>query len=197
MNLNEKNILERRIRIPQIFYSELTGEQLRQCIHCEKNLKNAHYLIEKAVRKYTSFQTTDTVFEYAICMECQQILQRSFSAESLKNIQSYFEARVDFDKRRIELQKRPKAGFEEWISNCLVFNTPIEECQEFQLVCECVGSELILRDMPYMISGMASDEILGLLSNATLDEMNRFRDRFLGPSPELKDLLKDRPFVLL
>jgi len=197
MNSDKNNRFQKRIPIPRLFYSELTGERLDHCIHCGKNLENAHYLIEKAVRKYNSFQVTDTVFEYAICVECQKILHQSFSAESLNNIQNYFQENVNFEDRRKYLQKKEKIRFKDWIAKCLVKATPIEDCQEFQLVCECVGNKMILGDMPYMISSAVSDEIMNLLSNATLDEMNRFRDRFLGPSPEIRELLKDRPFVLL
>ena len=197
MDTNDSNLFHKRIPIPHIFYSDLTRELLNRCIHCEKNLKGAHYLIEKSIRKYMTFQTTDTVFEYAICVECQKIMQQSFSSESKENIKKYFKEKVNFENRRKHLWGKIDTNFEDWISNCLVLDTPIEECQEFQLVCECVDKNLILGDMPYMISGKVSDEIMNLLSNATLDEMNRFRDRFLGPSPEIRELLKDRPFVLL
>jgi hypothetical protein len=47
-----------------------------------------------------------------------------------------------------------------------------------------------------MLSHEASNEIVELLSPATLDEYNRFVDDFFGLPPEFKKALKDSPVLM-
>jgi hypothetical protein len=41
------------------------------------------------------------------------------------------------------------------------------------------------------------EEMAELLSDKTIDEMNGFREQFLGPSPEIEELLYGKKLILL
>ena len=51
--------------------------------------------------------------------------------------------------------------------------------------------------MPFIIGDEAMEEMQGLLSQKTQDELDRFVDDNFGLPPELKELLKDKPLVLV
>jgi hypothetical protein len=187
------------IAIPGQFYSDATGKPFRNCIRCEKNLlmPGTHYLIEKAIRAYSEFETTDTVYEYAVCVSCYIEMRKELSQKSMQNLDTYFKDQADLIRRRDELLKEGSGYFDEWISECIIKHTPLSECSEYQLVCECTGDQLILSQMPYMVSGEAMDEMMDLLSDQTLDFLNGFRDRFLGPPQEVRDILRPSRVILL
>ena len=67
--------------IPSIFYSSETGAPIEQCLLCERELKDCTYLIEKAYSNYPELNTSDLIWEYAICQECTESLK---SEEVLK-----------------------------------------------------------------------------------------------------------------
>ena len=190
---------EHEIKIPKIFHSDLTGQPFQTCIHCNHPLLSGHehYVIEKAVKRYPNLDTTDTIFEYAICMNCHAEMMRSVSIKSMTNIQTYFKDHVNFEQRTKELIQGEQFDLNDWIGTCLIESTPIKTCQEYQLYCECRGDKMVFNLMPYMISGPVLDEIMDLLSDQTLDFLDGFKDNVLGPSPEFEELLNPRRVLLL
>lgn len=187
------------IEIPDTFYSQASQKMFSHCIECNKYLleDGVQYLIEKAIKRYPKFESDDTVFEYAICMDCHDEMRKSFSEISLKRIEQYFNNNVDWVERRMKLLHQKEPHLQDWLSNCLVKNTAAEELTEYQIACHCNGKDMLFSFLPYLISGAAMDEIADLLSNKTLDAINGFRDRFIKYPPELQDLLTGRPVMLL
>ena len=78
------------MKIPEIFHSTGTGKPFSHCVSCNKELLNSDnpYIIEKAIRQYLEYKTTDTIFEYAMCMDCYMKIDQSLSDESKHNLEN-------------------------------------------------------------------------------------------------------------
>ncbi|MEJ2055771.1 MAG: hypothetical protein P8X42_17790 [Calditrichaceae bacterium] len=187
------------LKIPKIFYSDAKGKPFEKCIDCDRELlkNNTEYIIEKALKKYVDYDADDTIFEYAICLDCAEKLFQSFSKTSRQAIENYFEENVDIEARLIEAGRKDNFHINDFINKCMIKGSPIENLQEYQLVCYCKGDKISMIRPPYMVCGEASDEVMQLLSNATIDILNGFTDDFLGIPPEFRDLLKDKPALVL
>ncbi len=190
------------VDIPQEFYSVETNAPFMKCLNCECNLldNETQYIIEKAIKQYKGYSTTDTIFEYAICLKCHDTFMKVYSQESLSKIQNYFLENADFNINRYHLIKKLDDGiFEinEWLAYCVIKGTPIKEMTEYQIGAQCVGNKIAVHDMPFLIGNEAMDEIMQLLSNKTIGEMNGFIDEFFGLPPDLKKLLKDTGVLIL
>jgi len=199
--MNEKNNQDtiRSARIDPLFYESTTGKPFNRCISCDRNLlgKGVSYMIEKAVKQYKDFSTTDTIFEYALCMDCYEEIAQGMSETSKKRISEYYETHVDFEKRRHQLIKKPELVPDEWLETCLITGTRREQLSEYQIMCQCLGDQILYYNLPILIGESAMDEMIQLLSNKTLGEMGKFKDKFLGVPPELKDLFDDRKILIL
>ena len=183
------------IKIPQIFHSDGTGKPFDHCIDCGCNLLDGKvtYLIEKAVKQFPKYNTKDTIFEYAICINCSLKLYASFSKESRIAMDNYFGEHSDEFKEHIEKLDIDTFDVNDFISTCVMKGTSIKELNEYQIICQCRGDNLVLSYPPYMVSGAAIDEVANLLSNKTIDTLGGFMDDNLGLPPEIKDILKEQP----
>ena len=173
------------LKIPKLFYSDASGQPFDKCIDCNKNLLKGsqEYIIEKAFKKYVDYN-------------CAEKLFMSYSESSRKAIENYFEDHVNIESQLSKLAGNDDFVLESHINKCMIKGLAIEDLQEYQMVSFCRGDRLSLIRPPYMISGEAADEVMQLLSNATIDILNRFTDEFLGLPPEFKDLLKDKPMLV-
>ncbi len=162
--------------IPQILYSENTGEPIKRCVKCERNLmKDTFYIIEKAFRQDLKTKKLEGIFEYALCDECHEKMGKSFSKESLERIKMYFDLYVDMQKRDKELyEKNETIHFEDWIAECIISKKPISELAEFQIAAWCFNDKVIYGGLPMAISFKAADEIQEVLSQQTKDELDDF-----------------------
>ena len=185
--------------IPEEFLSYETGEPFKSCKVCDRDLTDpsTHYIIEKAIRRYPGYEAYDVVFEYAICYDCAEGFRKELSVQSLNKIEQYFINHVDVNQHASRLQSDEPYQPDQFTSNCLVKGLNKNEIEEYQIYGECRGNKLVYGNMPYMISGPAMDEIAQLLSNQTLDELDGFAGKHLGPSPELENLFRGRKLVLL
>ena len=186
------------LSIPRVFYSEATGKLFDKCIDCKKDLLEGtqEYIIEKAFKKYIGYQADDTIFEYALCLDCAEKLFLSFSEASRKAIENYFKDHSNIESRLIEMAANEDFDVNAHLNKCLIKGLPVEEMQEYQMVCYCRGSNISMIRPPYLISGEAADEVMQLLSNSTIDVLGGFTDEFLGLPPEFRDLLKDKPMLV-
>ena len=189
------------VDIPKIFYSDATGKPLSTCLNCSCYLlDNTEYVIEKAVKRYPDYDTTDTIFEYALCLKCHGTFMNVYSQESLSKIQAYFLENAYFSPKRHHLIEKLEDGvfnIKEWVSHCIIKGTPVSEMTEYQIGVQCVGNKMAVLDTPFLIGNEAMDEIMQLLSNKTIGEMNGFIDEFFGLPPDLKKLLKDSGVLIL
>jgi len=184
--------------MPEPFRSSETGEPFERCIRCGRSLfrDGAPYLVEKAVRRVPAYDATEVIFEYAMCFGCSEALWKLFSEESLRNIDAWFAAAVDFEERARRLAEMPP-DVSAWLAQCMVKGTPVSEMTEYQIAGVCMGDRLILSHLPCLIGGKAMEEMSACLSAATKDELDGFADEFLGIPPELRSLFKDTNVFLL
>ena len=153
------------------------------------------YVIEKAYRRYPGYELNDTVFEYAMCLDCLIQLQSQMSESSLQRIESYFNSKVDFNARFFEPPENVDVPSR--LSNCMITGTPVKELSEYQIFGLFRYDSMLLGPFPYMIGGAAMDEIAALLSNKTLGEIDGFMDEHFGLPPELRKLFLDNPVMLI
>lgn len=181
------------------FHSYDTGEPFDRCIMCNQYLLNegTFYIIEKATRRYPALDTESIVFEYAMCMDCLHKMRSELSEESKSNIENYFRENVSFQSRYDDLSSREKLDINDWLSECIVKRTRMEDETEYVICAQCEGNGMIYGYFPYMVGGAAMDEVSELLSKKTRDVMDDFIDKHLGGPPELKELFKSNKKLLL
>jgi len=199
MDKEKTKTVNEYIKIPSMFYSTDTDKPFTNCVSCDKLLLHpkSPYVIEKAIKQYPEYNTTDVIFEYAMCMECYQNINESLSIESKTNIEQYFSENVDLGERRTSLLKNEELSINDWTSNCIIKGTPIAELTEYQIACQCDGEYLLFTHMPFIIGNIALDEMMQLLSNQTIGEIGGFYDKFFSPDPDIKKLFDEPKFVLL
>lgn len=183
--------------IPEIFYSSETGAPIKHCKVCNKYLLDgAEYVIEKSMVHYPGMNTTDLVWEFAICTSCMETVMNEYSKESQEKMQHFFLENMDFEYHRA-LLKAENFDISSWLGKCIITGKPIEECSQYQISAQCSGDLMVFSHAPLMISGEATDQIVQLLSNQTLGAMNDFRDQYFPPPEDLSPLLRDKDFVLI
>ncbi|WP_370088389.1 hypothetical protein [Ekhidna sp.] len=180
--------------IPREFYSFETNAPFERCIECEKYLLDdeTEYIIEKAVKNYEGYSAKDTVFDYAICMDCAERMRKEISQESWKSMMQYFQENIDVQSR-LEMQFQSP---EEGLKNCMIKKTGVNDCREYQIYAHCKGRKVNMENPPYMISGEVMEELLPLLSDKTIDEMNGFLKKHFSPDPSLMEPVPPRLVLL-
>jgi hypothetical protein len=175
--------------IPPIFWSDLLHAPFNKCIQCSRNLlePGVIYLIEKALKGFNSSRPLQTVFEYAICIACAESMRMTLSVESRANIEEFYRKNIDFKVRKERLIDKPK---EEWLKECLIKKTALDENGECQIYGLCNGKYFNYQDFPYMISAKALDEVVDLISAKTMDELEDFKNNLTSGPPELRELFE-------
>ncbi|MEL6538203.1 MAG: hypothetical protein AAFQ98_22480 [Bacteroidota bacterium] len=181
--------------IPKLFHTFDAGAPFKECQVCNRDLigYDKPYIIEKAIRRYPKFGTEDVVFEYAICMDCAEEQRQQMSTESMFRMEAYWTERFNPAEH---LQHSDSVPLEYLMDRCALTGERRSQMEEYQIAALCQGSSLVPGQPPYIVGGVAMEEIMDLMSNETMDQWNRFRDDFLGPSPEISDLLKGRPVLI-
>ncbi len=175
MKYNHEDLVD----IPKSLFSHIEDKPFSTCLECNKYLLDGEteYLIERICRNYPDFGAKETIFDYAICMDCALKLHSEMSKESQKTLQKYFLENIDLAR------PKNKVSINETTSECLVSGTPLNECKEYQICAHCIGDKVYMGNPPYMLSSGVLEEIMNLLSNKTQDIMNGFYDRHRTPTP--------------
>lgn len=174
--------------IHHAFFNSETKQPFVSCLMCHRDLGKTQYVIEKAFKKHHSHNITEVIFEYAMCIECATKMHMELSEESRGRIEAYMNARP--------MGERKFTSVEDAIGRCAIKNSPVDDCIEYSIYCLCIGSEMIVGDLPHAISGEAQDEIMGLLSAKSLDILDDFiGNHFSGP-PEIREILRRRPVLI-
>ncbi|GAB5522404.1 MAG: hypothetical protein Roseis2KO_02760 [Roseivirga sp.] len=178
--------------IPDIFLNSDTKVPLSHCIQCDYDLMQGDrfYMIEKVFKRYLPLDSTQVLFEYAVCSECYEKMRGALSKESMQNLSAYMMGNTDFQAMQARMQAHPEEP-EKWLSHCMIKGMPKEELTEFQMGACFKGDRLVTNFMPpFMIGNVAMEEMNELLSKETKDEMDGFMDENFGIPPELrKDLV--------
>ncbi|MCE2504462.1 MAG: hypothetical protein J4G05_10460 [Chlorobi bacterium] len=192
--MSDTHLFSPWVPLPGVFGSHETGEPFERCIECDCFLlePGTEYIVEKAFRCYRDFSISDTVFEYAMCMECAEEMTNSLSRESLGRLENYFSQNVNLRERLSWATQDRPSDPGQWLSSCAIKGTSVEDLSEYQIVGHCTGDQLVLSIFPYLIGGEALDEVGVLLSNKTLDILDDFGGRHFGLPPEFSDLPRTR-----
>jgi hypothetical protein len=190
--------------IPKDFFNSETGAPFSNCLVCECDLKqqNQPYSIERAIRHYPEIELKSVVFEYAMCAKCMAQMEKELSEETRMAIMQYFAENFNYSNRPTwqpndEDDDEPIAfNISDWISNCSIKAVSRTELYEYTLCARCIGDKIIPEIAPYMISGLAQDELIELFSNKSLGFLDDFTDRHFSGPPELKELFKGRPILV-
>jgi len=190
------------IDIPDVFFSSESHAPIDHCISCGRYLleNDVLYFVEKAIKRFPKYQSEQVIFEYAICRECHEAMSATYSQESTQALQSYFEQNTDFSKRLHLMQNLAEDGMfevKDWIANCIIKGTPVENLHEYQIACQCSGERMTVGGAPFLISHAAMDEMMMLLSDKTIDQLGGYMDQFFGLPPELRKLLADSGAFIL
>ncbi len=197
----------RFLPVPKEFWSFEKESPFRRCTVCnldllkvadrfEKSRKNnegfielnpdEQYQIEKA------YKNGEVIFEYAICNDCSKQLSAEFSRQSVKLITNFVEEHVDLPRRRQQLfaqcgNDEPTASL--WLSRCFITGKPVSECKEYHILAGCHGEQLLLCDLPFLISSEAMEIFESRLSKKTRGSLDGFVEKFLGLPPAVKHSL--------
>lgn len=178
--------------IPDEFYSDLDKKPFCNCTFCGQDLTSeVSYIVEKSIKINPNNHTKNTVFEYAICLDCNKRKMEAMSVESIQNIQNYMAS--NFVMEEWSEHTNPSNPFEK----CLVTGTPIAELDEYNIVGQFIGDKMVLGQFPVLISPSIGEEIQELLSQETKDEFDDFMDTITNVPPELKALFKTKRPVLV
>ncbi len=190
---------EFKIDIPKRFYSDTTEKPFINCNVCEAELLSSDipYVIEKAVKNYEGHNFSSTIYELAICIKCHTKMQQSMSKESVKNIQTYHADAMASKGNQPIMIDMSSFDLNDWLSKCFFSGNEISGMKEYQIVGQFRGNKLILNTPPIVIGETIMAEMAGLLSDKTTEEMNGFRDKFLGPSPELEELIYGKKLIFV
>jgi hypothetical protein len=187
------------IDIPEHFYSDGEGAPFEKCVVCGKDLlkEGTRYVIEKAIKNYKGTDVTSTVYEYAMCMDCYMEMQKNMSEESLNNLQKYYESFVEKRGSNVMMINLDTFNLDTWLSKCFFTDEPVKEMDEYQIMGQFNGNKLVLNTPPMAIGQTVAEEMSELLSAKTKGEMDRFREQFLGPPPEIKELFFGKKLLLI
>lgn len=185
--------------IPERFFSDVTDKPFESCNVCNKSLlqSNEPYVIEKAMKNYEGHDFSSTIYEFAICQKCHMNMQKSMSEESLANLQNYYSSIMAEKGNQPIMIDLNNFNLDTWLSKCFFKGSEIDSMKEYQIVGQFKGNRMIMNSPPIIIGETAMQEMAGLLSDKTTDEMNGFRDRFLGPSPEIEELIYSKKLILI
>lgn len=177
--------------IPKEFYSDLENAPFCSCTFCNKDLLSGSelYMIEKSYKINPVNDKRNTIFEYAICASCSFRKMQAMSEESVQNIQAYMQKKFvidDWDSSR-------KLHFE----RCVVTGKPISELEEYNMIGQFIGNEMIVGQFPVVMSPSIGEELQELLSQQTKDEFDDFMSTINNVPPELKELFKSKRPVLV
>jgi len=194
--MSEKEI---KIEIPGQFYSDSEGKPFENCLVCNKYLlkEGISYMVEKVLKTYKDYDFYSTVYEYAICSDCHLKMQDQISEESKMNLQSYYSKTLNQKAAEPIFINPHEFNLNEWLSKCFFKGSSIKEMKEYQVVAQFEGAKMVLNMPPLVIGQEALNEMSALLSEKTIDEMNGFRDKFLGPPPDIEELIYGKRLILL
>ena len=191
--------MEHFIDIPKDFYSDGAGKPFENCLICGKDLLTGEtsYVVEKAMKNYDKYDFSSTVYEFAICTDCHMEQQNKMSKESLANMQAYYQSKVlDAGKQTVAIDLQ-NFDLKTWLSKCFFTDKPITEMKEYQIVAQFKGKKMLMNIPPMVIGEDIINDMANLLSDKTIDEMNGFKEQFLGPPPEFEEFIYGRKLILI
>ena len=183
---NGRSQLTMLIDIPQVFYSGEKNAPFSHCEICHANLlqHNCEYLIEKTLKS-----SGEIIMEYAICNDCKEKIISTLSENSILHVAVYFNKHVNVTYRTVRLFEEFNGSVDNWINKCVLKNIPLNECETYQLCCQCAGDKMVVSHLPMMISGEAITEMNEIISTETKEDLLQVRQIFKGLPPGLEEFI--------
>lgn len=184
------------VPIPQDFNSLESDGLFEKCLKCETGLINSGspYLIERV------FVQQEPILEYAMCEACVLESQGELSAESRQAVTDYMLSNIDVGQRLGRLSEWAEDGSDNasgLIDRCLVSGTPANESREKQIAAWCLGDQMRVDCVfPLMISGVAIQQLNGVISEKTKGWIDDFVGDNFGMPPEFCDHPDFRPVLI-
>ena len=182
-----------RLPIPKLFHSVEKDGPFTQCLQCNRPLigSGQQYVIEKV------FRGTEAIIEIAMCLDCRDESGDSMSSESTEAMQTFFEARANFESRLFDLsQGSDEDSVDRWVDRCLFTGQPRDALREYQVVALCQDEQIVRDFFPIMISGAVMEEISEVLSEQTKGWMDDFMDTHFRMPPEFCEPPGFRPVLI-
>lgn len=182
--------------IPTELKSDETGQPFSHCILCDEELLSGKvpYAVEKALKRMEDGQII-TLFELAICMPCGQAMHSRMSKSSRKVMEDYF-SQIGLMEKRMALAAEDWEN--EWSSTCVITGKSTDQLHEFHIIGNFLGNQPLEGIPPIVLSSQILEKVQEDLSPETREELDNFRDTFLGPSdPQLRALLAETPAILV
>lgn len=179
--------------IPEELKSFVSEEMFTHCINCGKYLLDdeIHYMIEKAVAG------GNVEFEHAICIDCATDMRGYMSEESTKAVNDFFEKNFDqMNRMKTLFSENTIPSFEKWTEECAISHKSIKEIDEYQIFAHCCGKKMIYSVMPFIISGEVIEQISGILSVKTREELDKYMDKHFDLPPEMKEIFKRKKILI-
>ncbi len=171
--------------IPPQFHSLEKDGPFEVCLRCNGPLLSGEtpYMIERI------FKRDEPIIEYAMCLDCAGSANSELSSESRQAIRVWFEEHLDpyaRYQRLFESNDSDDPGL--LFDDCVITGRPASDCDERQIMALCRGDRMIIGvSSPMMISGAATEEIIGLLSEQTKGWLEDFVGDNFGMPPEFCD----------
>jgi len=186
------NLLSMENRLPKLFISEETGRPFDACLVCGKYLlqEGTPYVIEKSYRNLEEFDSSELLFEYAICLACANKFSESLSEETKERITNYLS-----NSGISPLALSEGADLVEPMT-CAIKRTPIRQSAEYQLIAHCNGTQLSSSLPPFAVGFAAMEEMAELLSDKSRDELDGFIGQHFSGPPDVAEILRRRPVLI-
>ena len=185
-------------KIPSIFFPIGGDEFYSSCVVCSVELSTIDlFWVEK------QFIASEPIIEYAICEKCFDNHWKKYSEASRNAIQSYIgshtgerlESRSDLvldlmeasfdledDSSNLELSETQLA---EWLDNCLIHGTPIEDSTRYQVIGRFSKDDMMLGLFPIVFCDRALNQLNELLSESTKGLVAEFVSENFGIPDEI------------
>jgi hypothetical protein len=169
--------------LPEQFYSDETGAPFDRCFDCGNPTAACEdgYLIQKAYAK------GETIMEMAICCDCHEKLQTSYSKESKEKIWNFYLDHGDFSRRLRKFYPLPVGNPDLWLDACMTCGSTRASVPECVVAAHVFEGDLVYGETPLMICFDCMNTIVGLLSEESRDTYDRWMDRVLPAAPETSD----------
>ena len=189
--MSEENNEEQQVYlkpIPKVFHQDGEGSSFEYCTFCEERLTDiGPYLIEKSMKVNRETGRHYTLYEYAICGNCSRKKMEAMSKESVANIQRYMSENLT-----VQSLESKAINYEEKIKTCPITGKAINELDEYNLVGQFIGNQMILGQFPMAVDATIGEGMQDLLSEQTKKEFDDFMDTVNGIPPELRSLFKTK-----
>jgi hypothetical protein len=172
------------VEIPAYLWSVSAEAPFSECLDCQRPLLALGeqqamdtpgclaigYQIQKLIVR------GESVFEYALCMQCMQQLSLRFSEETKESVSRFV---------RTRLQSFPLITSEQALAGdlrCLICQCPRRDCYRYSLMGYCLGLWLMVNPGPVIVCEKCEEELSSLISEKTRREWDRFvEDHFDSP----------------